>query len=34
MPSVNLVHNWYVRSLTEMVEFEDVKTVDQKTLNK
>lgn len=34
MPSVNLVHNWYVRSFSEMIEFEDVKSVDEKMLHK
>lgn len=34
MPSVNLVQNWYIRSFSEMVEFEDVKNVDQKVLHK
>nr|CAG4639258.1 EOG090X07QN [Daphnia magna] len=32
MPSVHLVHNWYVKSFTEILEFEDLKSVDQKKL--
>jgi hypothetical protein len=34
MPSVNLVQNWYVKSFNEVLEFEDVKTIDKKNLLK
>jgi hypothetical protein len=33
MPSVHLVHNWYVKSFKEILEFEDIKSVDNKKLN-
>lgn len=34
MPSVHLVQNWYVKSFTEILEFEDTKTIDKKNLLK
>nr|CAG4648704.1 EOG090X07QN [Polyphemus pediculus] len=34
MPSVHLVQNWYIRSFQEMIEFEDVKNVDNANLHK
>lgn len=34
MPSVNQVQSWYVKSFNEVLEFEDVKTVDKKNLLK
>lgn len=33
MPSVHLVHNWYVKSFKEILEFEDIKSVDNNKLN-
>ena len=32
MPSVHLVHNWYVKSFKEILEFEDIKSIDKKKL--
>ena len=34
MPSVNTVQNWYIRSFQEMLEFEDVKTVNKSELER
>ena len=34
MPSVHLVQNWYIKSFHEILEFEDVKVVDNKNLVK
>nr|CAG4643275.1 EOG090X07QN [Ilyocryptus agilis] len=34
MPSVHLVQNWYIKSFHEILDFEDVKKVDQKMLQK
>lgn len=34
MPSVHLVQNWYVKSFHEILEFEDIKSIDKKNLIK
>ena len=34
MPSVHLVQNWYVKSFNEVLEFEEIKTIDKKNLLK